>query len=145
MLRPFSDFDTDLPLISRRPSWNVFDQNLSINQLPSCSVDLVECGDKYCLHADIPGMQKDNINITLQGHDLTIEGERAENKLSNNHRWKSQERYYGKFTRKLRLPDDIMPDASRFSASYENGVLKIDIPRVETQTQQKPTHRIGIQ
>jgi len=139
----FYDFnDMDLPTMNR--SWNMFDQN-SFSRLPSFSADLVDCGDKYCVHADIPGMQKENINITLQGHDLKIEGERKGFNMQNTETYRTRERYYGKFIRTFRLPEDAIPDPSRYAATYKDGVLSMEIPKMEDQTKKHQVHKISLQ
>jgi len=142
MLRPYNDFfDLELPSGRNRPLWNIFDQDLSVGRLPSFSADLVDCGSKYCVHADLPGMPKDNINISLQGRDLRIEGERKERKFENNERFRTQERYYGKFIRTIRLPEDATIDPNQLSASYKDGVLNLDIPKMEESTKKQYSQR----
>ena len=92
-------------------------------------VDVSETEKELLLRAELPGMDKKDIEITLSDGLLTISGEKKnehEEKKENYHRVESR---YGSFRRTLRLPTDIESD--KIDANYKDGVLKVTIPKSE--------------
>ena len=91
-------------------------------------IDIREEKDNYVVKIDLPGMEKDNINIEIKDHVLMVSGEREtvveENKGD---KFFKQERRYGRFSRSLALPDDANED--QINAEYKNGVLTIKIAK----------------
>ena len=85
--------------------------------------------DEQALHveAEIPGVPMDQLEITVQGDELTIKGQRP---ARQNEGWVRQERWHGAFERTVTLPVAI--DAERVSASLENGVLTVTLPKAES-------------
>lgn len=95
------------------------------------AVDVKEEKDRFLVTADIPGVDPKDIEVTMENGVLTIHGERKyesedEDKESG---YRRVERAYGKFYRRLALPD--VADADRISAEGRNGVLEISIPKSE--------------
>lgn len=91
-------------------------------------VDLTENDTSFIVRADLPGMDKDKIEITLsQEKLLKIAGERREAKKETAPGVVKQERMYGKFERVIELPGEALSEG--ISASYKDGVLEIVIPR----------------
>ena len=101
----------------------------------SPTVDLKETDDAYTLEADLPGMKKDEIDVSVMDNVVTLKGERkheAETKEKGYHR---VERRYGSFERSFEIPGGFQGD--KIGASYENGVLKVTLPkREETKPKQ---------
>ena len=100
-------------------------------------VDIYDNDDTIVIKAELPGMDKKDIDIDVKDNVLTIKGERSydnEVKEKNYHR---RERSFGAFRRSFRLPADI--DANKIKAGYKDGVLKIDIPKPEEQKPKKIT------
>jgi HSP20 family molecular chaperone IbpA len=94
------------------------------------TVDLEENAVDYVVKVDLPGIDKDKINITVNNDLLTIQGVRqSESKThdEDNGVFK-QERSYGSFARSLRLPGPV--DDTRIAADYKNGVLTIKLPKL---------------
>lgn len=92
-------------------------------------VDVEETKDAFKFHADLPGVSKKDITISVEENRLTIKGERkseADEKTSRYHR---VERMYGSFCRSFHLPATVLAD--RVEASYRDGVLEITIPKTE--------------
>ncbi|MGE4660247.1 MAG: Hsp20 family protein, partial [Arenicellales bacterium] len=78
--------------------------------------------------AELPGVAREDLNVTINDGVLTINAEREEEKKDEKDgRVIRQERYYGKFIRSLRLGSDI--DEGRIEAQYENGVLNLSLPK----------------
>ncbi|MBN1348088.1 Hsp20/alpha crystallin family protein [candidate division KSB1 bacterium] len=93
------------------------------------SVDVVENDNNFELKAELPGMKRNEINITFKDDVLTLSGDRKyEVKESNDH-YHRIERRYGKFQRSFSLPKNVKSDAIK--ANYENGVLTVNIPKSE--------------
>lgn len=82
--------------------------------------------DGLTLRVEVPGVEPDKLNVSVNGHVLTIEGERLPRTQSgaNVHR---SERRYGKFSRSLNLPEHFDTDA--IEASHEHGILTLRVPR----------------
>lgn len=95
----------------------------------SPAVDLREDENSYMLEADLPGMKKDEIEVTVVDNVVTLKGERkheSESKEKGIHRI---ERRYGAFERSFEIPGGF--DADKINAHFENGVLKITLPKRE--------------
>jgi HSP20 family protein len=102
------------------------------------AMDLSETGDSYVLHADLPGMSEDDVQIELEDNVLTISGERRLEESKSEAGYLRTERARGSFARSLTLPAGIDPE--RIEADFQNGVLELHIPKPE---QRKP-RRISI-
>lgn len=105
-------------------------------------VDVRENDDGYEITAELPGVSKDNVNITLHNGILSIQAEsRQEDKEERNGRIIRQERRYGKFVRSFDLGNQVKD--SDIKANFADGVLKLHVPKVPNEEQQ--TKRIEIQ
>lgn len=93
------------------------------------AVDVLEENDTIVVRAEVPGIRKEDINISFENGVLTLEGKRdfeAESKDRNYHR---VERSYGRFVRSFTLPRTV--DSDRIAASYDDGVLEVTLPKKE--------------
>ncbi|ORY30286.1 HSP20-like chaperone, partial [Neocallimastix californiae] len=91
-------------------------------------MDITEETDHYIIHADLPGLTKDNVRMELTDNGiLTISENKLNDKYSRNAYYKRIERSFGQFKRSFTLPDDI--DSSNIEAKMENGVLIIKLPK----------------
>ena len=86
-------------------------------------VDFFEKDGKYHITAEIPGMKKEDISVSIENGYLIISGIRESTKEDNNSVFYLKESRKGSFTRRFRLPDDV--DEEKVDASYENGVLTL--------------------
>jgi HSP20 family protein len=93
--------------------------------------------DSLVVTAEIPGISADQIDISVVGETLTIKGERAPESLPEGAFYHRQERGYGQFSRTVEVPYPV--DAERVSAALENGVLVVELPRVEADKPRKIT------
>ncbi|UCC80488.1 MAG: Hsp20/alpha crystallin family protein [Candidatus Zixiibacteriota bacterium] len=92
-------------------------------------VDMIENDDNFVVSVELPGLKKDEIKMTMQNNVLTISGSKKhefESKEDTVHR---VERSYGSFCRSISLSSTI--DSSAIKASYDSGVLKVTLPKVE--------------
>ena len=101
------------------------------------AVDIREEDNCYLLSADIPGVNRKDVEITLEEGVLTVKGERKPETEVTEEGYRRRERSYGTFLRQFTLPDTV--DASNISASAEDGVLKITIPKQEKPEARKIT------
>ncbi len=107
-------FNTDFPLRSRG-----FDP----------VIDVKENEKDFLIHAELPGLSKDDFKLTVEDNSLTLEGEKKvakEEKSDNAYR---TERSYGAFKRVFRLTDSV--DSKKIAADYTNGILSITVPKTE--------------
>jgi HSP20 family protein len=101
------------------------DENVPRTWAPA--VDVVENETEIVLHAELPGMKKDEIDIQLTGDTLTIRGERKRTSTQRGENFHRIERQYGAFGRTFEIETPI--DAAGVSASYEEGVLTVRLPK----------------
>jgi HSP20 family protein len=92
-------------------------------------VDIVEDKDKVLVKIDLPGIEKDDIKVSVEENILTIKGERKAEKEEQDKSYHHVERVYGSFCRSFSLPSKV--DAQSIRADYKNGVLSIDLPKAE--------------
>ena len=95
----------------------------------SPALDLYESGDCFVAVVELPGMRKEVIDISLHDGTLTISGERKHEKNSNGETAQRTERYVGTFRRSVALPSRV--DPSKVSATYQDGILKVTLPKTE--------------
>jgi HSP20 family protein len=88
-------------------------------------VDLLRDGDRYVLHADLPGVDPGSIDVDVDGTQLSIRAQRTLD-TGEGARWLARERSGGSFLRQFTLGDGV--DVDHISASYSNGVLSVIIP-----------------
>jgi HSP20 family protein len=88
-------------------------------------MDLYRSGDHYVLHADLPGVDPDSVDVSVDGGILTVKAQRSE-RTELDVQWLSSERFTGGFMRRLSLGEDI--DADHIAATYQNGVLTLTLP-----------------
>src|SRR5688500_9406151 len=93
------------------------------------SIDLFEDRDTITVKAEVPGMKKEDIDVSLEGRTLSICGERREEKEDGKGSAHRSERYYGKFYRSIELPAAIEPGSVK--AAYRDGILTITMPKTE--------------
>ncbi len=91
------------------------------------AMDLVDKGDYYLLKADIPGADKNKIDIKVEDRVLKIEAEISEDKKEEGKDYLKQERFVSSYMRMVTLPEDA--NAKKMTSEYKNGVLKITIPK----------------
>lgn len=89
--------------------------------------DVKERDDAYLLQADLPGVRKDDLDISVAGDRITISGTRQNEERQENEQWHAVERSYGTFTRSFILPEGIRTDDVQ--AELTNGVLNITVPK----------------
>jgi HSP20 family protein len=92
-------------------------------------LDIQSTGDELVVKAELPGVGKDGFAVTIEGEELHIEAEKKAEQEVEEGTYYLLERHFGKFSRTLTLPFPV--DGRKASATLENGVLEIRLPRAE--------------
>ena len=93
-------------------------------------VDVNETDEAIQVHAELPGMKREDVKVSFEKNVLTIEGERKQEVEKDDKAYYHRERSYGHFKRSFRLGTDI--DSDRIGAAYKDGVLTVTLPKAET-------------
>jgi HSP20 family protein len=90
--------------------------------------EVEELGNEIIVRLEVPGMEKEDFSITVEGNALIMSGEKRYERESRDSTYHVMERAYGSFQRSIPLPRNV--DADRAQASYKNGVLSIRLPKL---------------
>ena len=95
----------------------------------SPALDLYQSNDNVVAVVELPGMRKEDIEISLHDGTLTVSGERKRETGSNGENAERTERYIGRFRRSIALPTRV--DAGKVSATYRDGILTVTLPKAQ--------------
>ena len=95
----------------------------------SPSVDIYENKEQIVLEAELPGMNREDFDLTVESNVITLRGERRFEKKEDTDNYHRVERAYGSFTRSFTLPNSVSGEGA--SADYRNGVLRVTLPKRE--------------
>jgi HSP20 family protein len=138
---------TSLERRSRRPSWltpfggeRFFDRiwpewRREMGEEWSPAINFSEKNGKYYVTADIPGVKKEDISVTLENGYLTVSGKKEESKEEKEANYYMKETHYGSFSRSFRLPEEV--DESKIEATYKDGVLTVSVEKSEKSVTKK--------
>jgi HSP20 family protein len=93
------------------------------------SVDIYEDQDRLVLEADLPGLKREDFDISVENNVITLKGERKFEKKVEGDNYHRVERSYGAFSRSFTLPQTVTPDGA--TAEFENGILHVTLPKRE--------------
>ena len=93
------------------------------------AIDVVDSKDNLTVKAEVPGVSKDEIDVSIHGSTLVIKGEKKKEHEIKEKGLERIERYYGSFYREVELPSEV--DARNVKATYKNGVLEMTLPKKE--------------
>jgi HSP20 family protein len=120
---PFNDMDDLFKGLFVRPMR--FD--LDVAPQMRMKIDVTKAEDTYTVKAEIPGVKKDDIQVSIEGNEVTISGEiKKESEEKKGEEVLRSERYYGRVSRSFTLPHDV--DEAKVVAKYADGVLKLTLP-----------------
>jgi HSP20 family protein len=111
------------------PSWSSSARAGQLFTGWSPALDLYQSNDNMIAVVELPGMRKEDIEISLHDRTLTISGERKRETSSNGEKAERTERYIGTFRRSIALPTRL--DANKVSATYRDGILTVTLPKAE--------------
>ena len=98
------------------------------------SVDISETDDNFEIRAELPGVVKDDLHVSVKDNLLTLSGEKRQKNADDTQNYRRTERRYGNFQRRFTLPAEVKTDDIK--AEYTDGVLTLSIPKPEAA---KPT------
>lgn len=93
------------------------------------AVDVSETEEAVFVAAEVPGLKKEDIKISIQDNVLTLQGEKKQEKIQKDENLHCVERYYGNFRRSFNLPSQV--DSGKVKATYKDGILTIELPKKE--------------
>ena len=105
------------------------------------SVDLKETDQEIILEADLPGMDREDLDITVEDHTVLLKGETKRDETKEESGYHLTERRYGSFYRAIQLPAEVQ--AEQATARYQNGVLMVRIPKANAGKRRGFKPRIG--
>jgi HSP20 family protein len=118
---PFGDLDDAFKGLFVRPL------RFDVGQQMQIKMDVTKADNAYTVKAEMPGVKKDDIHLSVEGNQVTISGEaRKESEEKKGEEVIRSERYYGKISRSFTLPNDV--DEVKVVAKYADGVLNLTLP-----------------
>lgn len=140
--RPRREWDPFADFVDLRDEINRLFNHALIRPTPPASetlwtpaVDVHVRDGNVVVKADLPGLSKDDIDISVQNNVLTLKGEKKHEKEVKEENYYCLERTFGTFQRTIELPSEV--DSSKVKAAYKDGVLEIVLPQVETAKPKK--------
>jgi HSP20 family protein len=104
--------------------------------------DLVDRGDRYDVQFEVPGIEKDRIDVKASRYSVEISGRHSEKTEEKGKRYVYGERLYRSFYRTVPLPEEIVP--SRVSARMENGMLKLELPKKNPTSGEEAATKVDV-
>jgi len=92
-------------------------------------VDIYEADGKFLVRAELAGVDKEDVSVSIDENVLTIKGKKQFVDAKEGETWKRVETQYGEFSRSFTLPENV--DADKVSAAYKDGVLELSVPKIE--------------
>jgi HSP20 family protein len=122
--RGWDDLDTEISRFFGLPS---SPRTIETSWLPALEVE--DTKDALLIRAEIPGMEKEDIEVSVHGDVLTLKGEKKQGNDAKEKGAVRTERYYGAFSRSFTLPSTVDPETVK--AAYRNGVLELALSKRE--------------
>jgi HSP20 family molecular chaperone IbpA len=136
-------------LVPRRNSFDIFDDFFDDeffpkkhNQMNLMKTDIREKKDKYLIDVDLPGYEKENINLSLHDGYLNISAKVNKEEKKEEEKFVRRERYIGECSRSFYVGDDIKEED--IHAEFKNGILMITVPKKELENKAKEVKQIEI-
>ena len=125
----WSNLRDELNSFFELPVWSSFARTGQLFTGWSPALDLYQSNDNVIAVLELPGMRKEDIEISLHDGTVTISGERKRENSSDGDKAERTERYIGRFRRSIALPTRV--DAGKVSATYRDGILTVTLPKAE--------------
>ncbi|MEM1023177.1 MAG: Hsp20/alpha crystallin family protein [Myxococcota bacterium] len=134
-MKEFESFANQLNRFFAQPTTFDTDRELlaTTDWAPSC--DVCETPEGYRIEAELPGVDKKDVNVSLENGVLRITGERKEDKETKNEKMHRREMFRGSFARSFTLPEDA--DWEQVDAQFKDGILNVRLGK----TRSKPAHQ----
>ncbi len=128
-LRPFEEIQMEMDRLFNDAFREIgFGRDTDLSML-SPDVDIYEKDDRLFAEIEIPGIDKKDIDISIEDHVLTIKGEKKSEREDKGRNYHVVERRYGRFQRAFRIPEYIK--AEEIKAKFDNGILTVEMPKKE--------------
>lgn len=134
LLRPFEEMERWYESFAPRalwrgfPDWTALQSASFAHRMPA--VDMIDRDKDVLVRAEVPGVRKEDISISVSDSALTIKGHTEHEEEKRREDYYYHEISYGDFTRRLELPAEV--DAAKAKATMRDGVLEIELPKIET-------------
>jgi HSP20 family protein len=114
-----------------------------ITELPAreAFADLIDAGNKFVVHAEVPGIPKDKINVAVTKDDVEISAEAGTEKEEKKKGYVFRERGYSSFYKRIVFPEEVVPEKAE--STVKDGVLEIDVPK-KTPTPEPKKHKVAV-
>ena len=124
--------------------WNEWfgNGNSWIKELTTPAVNVTEKDDQYLVSMAVPGLKKEDFNINIEGKMLTISSEKESSKEEKEEKYTRKEYNYSSFSRSFTIPEDVRQE--NIQANYENGELKLTLPRTDKSRKESPLKTIAV-
>ena len=136
-------------LVPRRGNFDLFDdffdddnEIFTKREKNLMKTDIKEDKNRYLLDIDLPGFEKENINLSLKDGYLNVSAETKKEEKNNDEKMVRRERFYGKCSRSFYVGDNIREEDIK--AEFKNGILKIEVPKKEEIKNKDTIKRIEI-
>jgi HSP20 family protein len=104
--------------------------------------ELVDRGDRFELQLEVPGIEKENVEVKATKYSVELSGKHSEKSEEKGKKYVYSERMYRSFYRNVPLPEEIIP--SKVSAKVENGILRLDMPKKNPTESESEVTRVDI-
>ncbi|MFQ5470801.1 MAG: Hsp20/alpha crystallin family protein [Gammaproteobacteria bacterium] len=133
--RAFDDFSRGNWLFPLRTSWPFTSEKLSAFEGKQPRVDVINQEKNILVKAELPGVEKDNLDVTLSDNQLTIRGKTEKKQEEEKGDYFHREISSGEYVRTVLLPAEV--DDKKAKATFKNGLLEMTIPKLETSKRSK--------
>jgi HSP20 family protein len=99
-------------------------------------LDLIDEGDHYKVHVELPGLDKEDVEVHINNEGLSIRAQKTEESDKKDKNYLHRERYYSSFKRDIAFPEEVNPDKA--DGTMTNGILELTIPKKELRPEEKP-------
>ena len=142
----FDSFRREMERMMTRPwafpmDWE-FPSMFEARDMRMAPYELVDRGDRLELHLEVPGIEKENVNVKTTKYSVEISGKHSEKDEQKGKRYVYSERLYRSFYRNVPLPEEIIP--SKVSAKLENGILRVDLPKKNPTESEREATRVDV-
>jgi len=123
MMRPYYPFETRM-------------QELGMLPVRYAPLDFIDDGDHYSIHAELPGFDKENVDVQINSYGMSIRAKKDMEKEEKKKNYLHRERGYSSFERAVSFPEEV--DPAKAEGTMNNGVLELRIPKKEPKPDSKP-------
>jgi HSP20 family molecular chaperone IbpA len=103
--------------------------------------DLADAGNKFVVHAEVPGIPKDKVNVTVTKDDVEISAEAGTEKEEKKKGYVFRERGYSSFYKRIAFPEEVVPEKAE--STLKDGVLEVEVPK-KTPTPKPKKHKVAV-